>query len=142
MAVKKHKLDMAIEEDFCLLGVVTDEPDYKLCWMINGTLAMNFEKQDDLKLFHKKINEEQEFSNFFYEDEEAMITFRIIKNRTDKGYYLEELKNLDYLIHIQGEISTLKISNFMLSVGGLNPVRMCVPCDLSRIKNHDRLLLW
>lgn len=142
MAVKKHKLDMAIEEDFCLLGVVTDEPDYKLCWMINGALAMNFEKQDDLKLFHKKINEEQEFSNFFYEDEEAMITFRIIKNRTDKGYYLEELKNLDYLIHIQGEISTLKISNFMLSVGGLNPVRMCVPCDLSRIKNHDRLLLW
>jgi hypothetical protein len=142
MAVKKHKLDMAIEEDFCLLGVVTDEPDYKLCWMINGALNMNFEKQEDLMLFHKKMNDEQEFSNFLYEDEEAMITFRIIKNRTDKGYYLEELKNLDYLIHIQGEISTLKISNFMLSIGGLQPVRMCVPCDLSRIKNHDRLLLW
>lgn len=142
MAIKKHKLDIAIEEDFCLLGVVTDEPDYKLCWMINGALSMNFEKQEDLMLFHKKINDEQEFSYFLYEDEEAMITFRIIKNRTDKGYYLEELKNLDYLIHIQGEISTLKISNFMLSIGGLQPVRMCVPCDLSRIKNHDRLLLW
>jgi hypothetical protein len=45
-----------------------------------------------------------------------MITFRIIKNRTDKGYYLEELKNLDYLIHIQGEINPTKISNFMLSI--------------------------
>lgn len=133
---------MAIEEDFCLLGMVTDEPDYKLCWMINRSLRMNFEKQNDLKLFHKKIGEEQEFSNFQYEDEEAMITFRIIKNRTDKGYYLEELKNLDYLIHIQGEISTLKISNFMLSLGQLDTVRMCVPCDLRRIRNHDRLLLW
>jgi hypothetical protein len=142
VAVKKHKLDMAIEEDFCLLGVVTDEPDYKLCWMINQSLRMSFEKQDDLKLFHKKIQEEQDFSNFLFEDEEAMITFRIIQNRTDKGYYLEELKNLDYLIHIQGEINTMKISNFMLSIGGLEAVRMCVPCDLSRIKNHDRLLLW
>jgi len=133
---------MAIEEDFCLLGVVTDEPDYKLCWMINLSLAMNFEKQNDLKLFHKKINEEQDFSNFMFEDEEAMITFRIIKNRTENGYYLEELKNLPYLIHIQGEINTMKISGFMLSLGGLENVRMCVPCDLSRIKNHDRLLLW
>ncbi|MCK5066430.1 MAG: IPExxxVDY family protein [Bacteroidales bacterium] len=142
MAVKKHKLDMAIEEDFCLLGVVTDEPDYKLCWIINQSLRMNFEKQNDLKLFHSKIKEEQEFSNFLFEDEEAMITFRIIKNRTENGYYLEDLKNLDYLIHIQGEINTVKISNFMLSLGGLEPVRMCVPCDLSRIKNNERLLLW
>jgi len=133
---------MAMEEDFCLLGVVTDEPDYKLCWMINQSLRMNFEKQDDLALFHKKYGEEQEFSLFRYEEEEAMITFRIIKNRTNQGYYLEELKNLDYLIHIQGEINALKISNFMLSIGGLDSVRMCVPCDLSRIKNHDRLLLW
>jgi len=133
---------MAIEEDFCLLGVVTDEPDYKLCWLINQSLGMNFEKQDELKLFHKKSDEEQEFSNFHFEDEEAMITFRIIKNRTENGYYLDELKNLDYLIHIQGEISTLKISNFMLSLGQIKPVRMCIPCDLSRIKNHDRLLLW
>jgi hypothetical protein len=142
MAIKKHKLDMAIEEDFCLLGLVSDEPDYKLCWMINQSLRMNFEKQDDLNLFHSKLKEDQEFSNFFFEDEEAMITFRIIKNRTENGYYLEELKNLDYLIHIQGEINTVKISNFMLSLGGLEPVRMCVPCDLSRIKNLERLLLW
>ncbi len=142
MAVKKHKLDMAIEEDFCLLGVVSDEPDYKLCWLINHALSMNFEKQDDLLLYHKKKQEEQDFSLFLFEDEEAMITFRIIKNRTDKGYYLEEVKNLDYLIHIQGEINTMKISNFMLSIGGLDPVRMCVPCDLSRIKSLDRLLLW
>lgn len=142
MAVKKHKLDLAIEEDFCLLGVVTDEPDYKLCWMVNRFLRMNFEKQNDLILFHKKSGEEQEFSNFLYEDEESMIAFRIIKNRTENGYFLEELKNLDYLIHIQGEINTLKISDFMLSLGEMDPVRMCVPCDLSRIRNHDRLLLW
>jgi hypothetical protein len=142
MAVKKHKLDMAIEEDFCLLGLVSDEPDYKLCWLINRSLRTNFEKQDDLLLFHKKLKAEQEFSIFQFEDEEAMITFRIVKNRTDRGYFLEELKNLDYLIHIQGDFSTEKISKFMLALGELDPVRMCVPCDLSRIKSHDRLLLW
>lgn len=142
MGVKKHKLDLAIDEDFCLLGVVTDEPDYKLCWQINRSLHMNFEKQEELRLFHRKLQDTQAFSLFTFHDNETLITFRIIKNRTENGYYLDELKNIDYLIHIQGEINTLRISNFMLSVGALESVRMCVPSDLSRIKNKERLLLW
>lgn len=142
MAVKKHKLDLAIEEDFCLLGVVSDEPDYKICWRINHSLEMNFEKQEDLKLFHRKLNEEQVFSCFSYHDDETLITYRLIKNRAEKGYFLDELKNIDYLIHIQGEINTGRISNFMSFVNSLETVRMCVPSDLSRIKNKERLLLW
>jgi len=142
MAVKKHKLELSIEEDFCLLSVVTDEQDYKLCWLINQALDMNFEKQEELELFHSKLNEDQVFSHFSYHDNEALITFRIIGNRSENGYFLDELKNIDYLIHIQGEINTARIDGFMLSVGALEPVRMCVPSDLSRIKNKERLLLW
>jgi len=131
-----------MEEDFCLLGVVSDEPDYRLCWMINQSLDMDFEKQEDLLLYHRKLNEEQVFSLFSFHDNDSLITYRIIKNRSENAYFLEELKNIDYLIHIQGEISTSRISGFMLSVGALDAVRMCVPSDLSRIKNKERLLLW
>ena len=142
MGVKKHKLELAIEEDFCLLGVVADEPDYKLCWLINRALDMNFEKQDELQLFHSKLDEEQVFSNFSYHDQDALITFRIIRNRSENGYFLDELKNIDFLIHIQGDITTTRINSFMQAVGALEPVRMCVPSDLSRIKNKERLMLW
>lgn len=131
-----------MEEDFCLLGVVADEPDFKLCWMINQALEMNFEKQEDIQLFHRKRNEEQVFSLFSYHDPDALITYRIIQNRSENGYYLDDLKNIDYLIHIQGEIQTERITDFMQSVNSLQPVRMCVPSDLSRIKNKERLLIW
>jgi hypothetical protein len=110
--------------------------------MINRALDMNFEKQEELQLFHRKLGEEQVFSLFSYHDNGAMISYRIIRNRAENGYYLDELKNIDYMIHIQGEINTNRISGFMLSVGALEPVRMCVPSDLSRIKNKERLLLW
>jgi hypothetical protein len=142
MAIKKHKLKMAMEEDFCLLGVVADEPDYKFCWMINRVLEINFEKLDDLVLYHPKLDADQEFSIFFYENEEAMLTYRIVKNRSDKGYFLDELKNLDFLVHIQGEIYGDQIGTFMQSVNSLSSVRMCVPVDLSRLRNKERLLLW
>lgn len=133
---------MAIEEDFCLLGVVADEPDYKLCWMINHALDLTFEKQDDLKLFHRKLKEEQLFSTFLYQDEDALVTYRIIKNRSEQGYYLDELKNLDYLVHIQGELITEKINAFMQALGKLPSIRMCLPVDLKIIRNKERLLLW
>lgn len=131
-----------MEEDFCLIGVVSDDPDYKLCWRINQSHETSFEKLDDLKLFHRKLDDEQLFSIFAFDDEEAMLTYRIINNRSDRGYFLDELKPIDFLIHIQGEINADRISSFMQSVSMLSSVRMCVPVDLARIRNKERLLLW
>lgn len=142
MAIKKHKLEMAIEEDFCLLGVIADEPDYKFCWMINRELEINFEKLEDLDLYHPKLNVDQQFSIFAFDDEEAMVTYRIIKNRSDQGYFLDELKNLDFLVHIQGEIYQDQIGTFMQSVNTIPAVLMCVPVDLARLRNKERLFLW
>ena len=142
MAVKKHKLELAIDEDICLLGVVSDEPDYKLCWRINQRLDMNFEKQEELELYHSKLDVDQEFSLFHYYDEDSLVNYRLVKNRAEKGYFLDEFKHIDYLIHIQGEIDTNRISSFISAVNALESVRMCVPSDLSRIKNKERLLLW
>ena len=133
---------MAMEEDFCLLGIVTDEPDYKLCWMINQAIEVNFEKLEDLNLYHRKLQEDQSFSLYEYHDEDTLVTYRIIKNRTSNGYFLDDLKNLDYLVHIQGEIKKDKINEFMHAAGTLVSVRMCVPVDLIRIRNKERFLLW
>jgi hypothetical protein len=143
MAVKKHKLEMAIEEDYCLLGLVSDEPDYRLCWMINRQLDMDFKKTDDLILTHRKLQQEQQFSIFNYEDEKTMITYRIINNKAEVvGFFLEDLKNLDYLVHIQGDISSYQIDAFLEASNALDAVRFCVPVDLQKIKNRERLLLW
>jgi hypothetical protein len=142
MALRKHKLELAIDEDYCLLGMVSDDPDYKVCWQINRALGTDFRKKDDLELYHRKLDLMQEFSLFSYEEPESFLTYRIISNRSDPGHFLDELMNLDYLIHIQGEIFTDKIQVFMQNVAAIPEIRMCVPVDLSRIRNHERLLLW
>jgi len=142
MALKKHKLDVAMEEDFCLLGMVSDEKDYRLCWLINRELEMNFLREEDLKLFHKKLNVEQVFSTFAHEDEHACLNFRIIRNRTEEGFFLDEMKNLDYLVHIQGELSETRIQDFLAQVNACPEVRMCVPVNLGLIRNPERLYLW
>ncbi len=142
MAVKKHKLEMAIDEDYCLLGMVSDEPDYKLCWLINQSLGTDLLKLDDLELFHKRLGKDLAFSIFAFQDEESLLTYRIIKNRAEEGYFLDELKNLDYLVHIQGEINAKKMNSFIRGATAIPEVRLCVPVDLKKIRNQERLLLW
>ena len=66
----------------------------------------------------------------------------MIGNRAENGYFLDELKNLDYLVHIQGEIMEEGIGVFIGKTVAIPDVRMCVPVNLAKIRNKDRLLLW
>ncbi|MEZ5070178.1 MAG: IPExxxVDY family protein [Bacteroidales bacterium] len=142
MAVKKIRLNLAMEEDFCLLGLTSDVPDYKLAWLINRGLHMHFEKEEDLLLLHKKTGSEQRISHFSCSDADAWLTYRILNNRACVGHFLEEMKNLDYLIHIQGELDETKIRHFLQEINALPEVRFCVPVELGRIRDRERLFLW
>ena len=142
MSPRKHKLSLSIDENFCLLGMVSDEPDYKLCFLLNEKAEAIFQRMDNLVLYDKKSDAEQEFSLFQFNNPKNLLTYRIIKNRSDTGFYLPELKNIDYLMHIQGEILESEIDHLIKLVSAMDQVRMCVPVDLSRVKNRDRLLLW
>lgn len=131
-----------MEEDYCLLGIVSDEPDYKMCWLLNQVLHTGFTREEDLVLFNKKLGEEQEISLFTHEDEQRMATYRIIVNRANNGHYLAELKQIDFFLHIQGEIDTEHIRQLIGTIGRMSAVRMCVPVDLSLVKDRQRLQLW
>jgi len=131
-----------MEENYCLLGISSDEPDYKLCWLINEKLRVSFLKTDNLHVFHKKLNENQEFSLFQYDDENAMLVYRIIGNRSDSGNFLDELRNIDFLLHIQGDLIQDDISMLIRKLNSLDAVRMCVPVDLEKLREKDRLHLW
>lgn len=142
MALKKHKLELSIDADYCLLGLVSDEPDYRLAWLLNRALHADFKKEEDLMVYHKKSKLDQEVSLFSWEDEGAMLTYRLIRNRAHAGFFLDDLKNLDYLLHIQGEVNESKVEQFIQGAGGLPEIRLCVPVDLGSIRQQDRLLLW
>ena len=142
MQKKRHKLDDSIAEDYCLLGIVSDEPDYKLCWSINHALETAFLRMDDLSVFHKKLGNDQFFPLYQHEDESSMLTYRIIKNRSDDGFFLGDLRNIDYLVHIQGTMDRDEIASFIHRVAKLDTVRMCVPIELSKLKDRSRLMIW
>ena len=142
MTLKKHKLSVSIDENYCLLGILSDEPDYKLCWLINDKLKMAFAKSDDLPFFNKKTASENLFSMFIFDDENAMLTYRFIRNRSESACFLSDLVNLDYVLHIQGDLIPDDLDTLVSKLNSLKEIRMCVPVDLGKLKDRDRLQLW
>jgi hypothetical protein len=142
MGTKRHKLAVAIDEDYCLLGIASDEPDYKLCWLINQQLGTSFTRMDDLVVYSSRLGEDQEAALFFYYDENKMVTYRLIRNRLIAGHFLSDLKNIDYVLHIQGDIVTDEIDDFLQRIVKTPGIRFCVPVDLKKIREIERLHLW
>lgn len=108
----RKTLKFTPEYNFELLAVVSSENIYKLAFTISNSTGLSFEADEPLTIWHPKLTEPQKFTVFVCEDEETYITIRLIANKCENGFLLEELKNVDYLIHISGENDENFTKNF------------------------------
>lgn len=98
--MKKSKLVIDYDFDFCLWGVATAARGYKLAWEINQHLGIRLVKQPDL-LVGFRNNEEKSFPFFAYES--PLNRLKLFKNRPseqDSGKYflIPEFPHYDFII--------------------------------------------
>ncbi|PLX11705.1 MAG: IPExxxVDY family protein [Marinilabiliales bacterium] len=103
MAKKKiHKLLLDDEGDFTLIGIASHENDYRLSWAINKFIKLELVKCEDLKINHPKHNIEINYSMYNYSDMNNYINYDLISNKSEKGFLLPELKNIDFILRVSG----------------------------------------
>ncbi|HRW22752.1 MAG TPA: IPExxxVDY family protein [Bacteroidales bacterium] len=100
------------EFDFNLIAIASTENIYRLAFIINNTTGLSFEADQALTIWHPKLTEPQKFTVFVCNEEESFITLRLISNKCENGLLIEELKNIDYLIHLTGEINETFLKSF------------------------------
>jgi len=105
--IRKKTLKLKINDDihFRLIGISSHENDYRLVWAINNQLKFQFTRIESLIIHRAATKTDLEFSRYVYADEDKYLTYYLISNRCAEGFLFSELKNLDYLLQITGEIS-------------------------------------
>lgn len=116
MKKKIHKLVSETNEPLALIGIVSHENDYRLSWAFNQYLNLKFIKTSSLTLEHPKREENPVFSVFKYEDEESFIQYFLIANKSENGYLIAELKNVDYILKITGDIKELSVKELVVKI--------------------------
>jgi hypothetical protein len=116
--VKKrvHKLVSEPNEQFLLIGIVSHENDYRLSWAFNQYMKMKFIKTESLVINQPKLEENPVFSVFKYEDEESYVMYYLIANKSENGFLIPELKNVDYILKISGELKDSMLKDLLVRI--------------------------
>ena len=140
MPKKVHKLTDKEDYRFKLVGISSAENDYKLSWSLNQFLGINLIRINNLEIYHKRLDDKQAFSQFEYVDEETLLQFRLISNRSVNGYLLEEMTNLDYLLQISGDIDDRWMEDLIAKMNSIDGIILAFPLDPTTLKSRKKLL--
>ncbi|MFW5820279.1 MAG: IPExxxVDY family protein [Bacteroidota bacterium] len=137
---KKFKLEYEPDYDFLLFGIVSYDRDYRISWDINQNLKFDLVRTDDHSVKLKSSEKEMHFSCFIYEDEDSYLNYKLLSNRSDEGYLLDDLKNIDYFLIITGEYYSGLEKNIKDQLVKLESVQNCFVIESAKIKNSHRVL--
>lgn len=137
---KSHKLTFFEEYDFKIIGITSHENDYHLCWKINQSLDLHLVRLEDLHTFNIKFKINQDFSLYQYSDEDTMAEYHLISNRCENGYFLEELRNIDFLMKISGDMDEQFISDLLSRLRTIEGVTAAFELYPSQLRSREKLI--
>ncbi|HMF73125.1 MAG TPA: IPExxxVDY family protein [Flavitalea sp.] len=146
--MSKHKLDMGdltenFFEDTRLLGLVAPVSDYQLCWHLNNGLRFDFRNNPDITIPFKKKNLDTTFYFTVSECKEqySALAHYLYNNQFKGEYLLPELKKLDYIWLMKGDMVTdLFVRDLMEMINELSCVRLVLELFPSGIKSKGNLI--
>ena len=133
---KYHKLNCAEEYDVVTLAISSHIKAYKLCWMLNKKLGLNFELTNN----HTTL-EGDSFVRYKSEDKEGM-EMNLLLNRSKKGYILPTKKTTDYFLIINKNDWKKIKRQFLNRLRAINDILLVFEIDMDKEKNSERLIIY
>ena len=137
---KKNILKLLPDDEnySALFGLSSHENDYRVCWALNACLGLHLTKSNDHSSFHPKLKLHQTFSCYSYIDF-YLQEFKLISNRCDNGFLLDEYKNIDFLFAINVKGKALSSIEFIEKIKTISFVSAVFKLDIASIKNKRDL---
>lgn len=132
-----YHLEVSYDFDFKLLGISCHEKDYRLCWLLNKSLDLEFKREEDLSL--QFDHGECHFPVFIHDNEDDLRFCTLLKNRSHGTNLLPELPQIDYLLkldNLEEDISDLK-----QRIRTLPQVAAIFELDVEKLDSKDHLIL-
>jgi hypothetical protein len=98
----KFTLKLEDDYDYDLIGFCSHYNDYRACWAINAALEIQLVKSEELFMVSGKKGEVISAHSFYeWIDEENMLHYYLIKNKSGVDYLIPELSQIDYFLAIR-----------------------------------------
>ena len=136
---KVHKLKVDTQFPFRTIGISSHENDYRLIWAINTKLHTAFVKIDNFRALDG-TGAENEFSRYFFDDEDRYFSYYIISNRCNNGYMVPEYRMVDYFMFLKGEIAPGFAEEMIRKLKQVEIISTAFLIDKKNLKSVKKLL--
>lgn len=137
---QSQKLMSDSDTTFHLIGIASHENDYRLAWAINSNLNISLVKGQDVIIFHDKYKQDLSLSLFLQELPDQGYVLKLFANRGDNFFLLDDYKNIDFFLKLEGEIPDKKIKDIITSLKSIDIVMGVYPIDIKTIKKIQRIM--
>ena len=131
----RFTLECAEELGFSVLAINSHIKAYKLCWNMNNSLQLNFEKKED-----HNIKGDLWFSRYTYITGDG-IEYNLLANRSKKGYLIPAQKSVNFFLVIKNDYWEQEKEEFMSKLKELSDILLVFELDTASLKNIDRFIL-
>ena len=141
--MKKFSLNIDNEEESFFYGLICNENNARLAWLINHAIAIDLAKENSIEWFNDLENENYYFDKFVYIDELNHLTYTFFSNYDDNVSLFTELKlrAMKYFILIEGGLTFFDEKLFLKKMKTINEIQLISKIDQKRLKHKVNLIL-
>ena len=141
--MKKFSLNIDNEEESFFYGLICNENNSRLAWLINHAIAIDLAKENSIEWYNDLENEKYYFDKFVYIDELNHLTYTFFSNYDDNVSLFTELKlrAMKYFILIEGGLTFFDEKLFLKKIKCINEIQLISKIDQKRLKHKVNLIL-
>lgn len=137
---KRHLLSLETSVDFELIGICSHHSDYRLVWGLNQELRLQLAKCDDLfAITNKKGQLVSEHSYYFWYDEENLVEFYLIRNKSEGKFLIPERNQIDYFLFVRDNI-LLDLDEMLEQIKKINSVMAAYLFDTETLPSTEQIV--
>jgi hypothetical protein len=142
----KIKMDntLLVEEFFegtRLLGIVAPVKGYQFSWVLNQYMQIDFRINHDIEIQLDKKKRKYYFSIYEYAEPNGSLMHYLYINQFDGEYLLPELKHLDFLWLLKGDIMRdTELGHLQQSLRSIPGVQLVMELTRENIRNKAHLV--
>ena len=140
MILNRKILKFEIDLDFVLIAVTTSQKDYRICYLINKYLNLDFVKSADLEVDIPGVPSPALFSLYRYNTGDAETDYYFIANKGSEGYLVPEMSRADFFFMIKNHIEEQDIDKLVSALNKIPEVVAAAKIDPKKIKSRENLL--
>lgn len=138
--MNRKYLKFEIDLDFLLIALTSPLKDYRLCYLVNKYLHLNFVKIGDLSVEIHPGTEPVLFSRYQYNTEPTDTDFYFIANKGTEGQLLPEMPRADYFLLIKNYMDEKDFDDLLSGLNKIPEIVAAVKIDPKKVKSRENLL--